>query len=76
MMLMGLGMLFFWGLLIVLAVFLVRSLFSSHPTPSGSTGTPVISPKEILKQRYARGEINQEQFRLMLKDLDETGYVH
>ena len=70
MMLMGLGMLVFWGLLIVLAVILVRALFSSHPTPPGHTGTPAISPKEILKQRYARGEINQEQYQLMLRDLE------
>jgi putative membrane protein len=70
MMLMGLGMLLFWGLLIVLAVFLVRSLFSSHPAHPGTSGPPDITPKEILKQRYARGEINREQYQLMVKDLE------
>jgi hypothetical protein len=30
---------------------------------------------EILKKRYARGEINCEQFEKMKKDLNNTGYA-
>jgi putative membrane protein len=60
------GMLLFWIVIIVLAVLLVRGLFqTSRP---GETNTP-LSARQILEQRYARGEINQEQFKSMLKDL-------
>jgi len=61
------GMLLFWIVLIGLAVLLVRGLFQTNQ--SGGTNQP-ISARQILEQRYARGEINQEQFRLMLKDLE------
>jgi putative membrane protein len=60
------GMLLFWVVLIVLAVLLVRALFQTNR--SGGTNQP-LSARQILEQRYARGEINQEQFRLMQKDL-------
>jgi putative membrane protein len=69
MMLMGLGMLVFWGLLIVMAVVLVRGLFHANQPQAGNSGSNVSSPKQILEQRYARGEINREQYQLMLRDL-------
>jgi putative membrane protein len=60
------GMLLFWGALIVLAVFLVRGLFQTKQPRD--TNAP-LSARQILEQRYARGELNQEQYLLMLKDL-------
>jgi putative membrane protein len=60
------GMLLFWGVLIALAVFLVRGLFQTK-SPNG-TSQPQTA-RQILEQRYARGEITQEQYRLMLSDL-------
>jgi len=36
---------------------------------SGGTGT-LLSAKEILQARYARGEITRDQFKKMLADLD------
>jgi putative membrane protein len=60
------GMLLFWIVLIGLAVFLIRGLFqTNHP---GKITQP-LSARQILEQRYARGEINQEQYLLMLKDI-------
>lgn len=60
------GMLFFWILIIVLAVLLVKGLFNTdNPNPNDNTS----SAKKILDERYARGEINQEQYKLMLKDI-------
>jgi putative membrane protein len=62
-------MVLFWGGLILLAVLLVRALFrgnrGSFTAASGHTETP----REILDQRYARGEITREQYELMKKDL-------
>ncbi|KAF0112015.1 MAG: hypothetical protein FD147_529 [Chloroflexi bacterium] len=60
------GMLLFWVVIIVLAVFLVRGLFNTNQ--SYGTNQP-LSARQILEQRYARGEINQEQYLLMLKDI-------
>jgi len=61
------GMFLFWILIVVLAVLLVGGLFKTNQ--SGTTNQPM-SARQILEQRYARGEINREQYRLMLKDLE------
>ncbi|MBA4383328.1 MAG: electron transporter RnfE [Anaerolinea sp.] len=60
------GMFLFWIILIFLAVFLVRGLFQTNH-PSGNT--QLLSARQILEQRYARGEINHEQYLLMMKDI-------
>ncbi len=70
MVLMGLGMLLFWGSLIAIAVLLVRGLFRTNPQPAARPLTTDPTPKQILEQRYARGEINREQYLLMVKDLE------
>jgi putative membrane protein len=62
------GMLLFWIAIIVLAVLLVRGLFQTNR--SSGTNQPQ-SARQILEQRYARGEINQEQYQLMLKDISD-----
>lgn len=64
---MGFGMLLFWIALIILVVLLARGLFSSNRQTGG--GHASLSAREILEQRYARGEITQEQFLQMQKDL-------
>ena len=61
-------MVLFWGGLIALAVWLVKVLFSpgrANYPPAGG----VANPREILDQRYARGEINREEYELMKRDL-------
>lgn len=65
--LMGIGMLFnilFWGALIYLAIrFLNKGGFG------GFTGNQGETPEEILRKRYARGEITREEYQQMLEDL-------
>lgn len=66
---MGLMMVLFWGGLVVLAVLLVRALFpGGRQLPSGPSAHEPTA-REILDQRYARGEITREQFELMKQDL-------
>ncbi|MAT43710.1 MAG: hypothetical protein CL609_15340 [Anaerolineaceae bacterium] len=60
------GMLIFWIILIGLSILVVRSLF--HAGQSTELKKP-LSAQKILEERYARGEINQEQYKLMLKDI-------
>lgn len=66
-------MLFFWIGLIALAIWAVKGLFPSskssesfHTDPSGQGP----SARQILDQRYARGEISREQYELMKRDLE------
>jgi putative membrane protein len=61
-------MILFWGGLIALAVWLVGLLF---PTVKQSDNNNVHSPsaREILKARYARGELTQEQYQQILQTI-------
>jgi putative membrane protein len=52
----------FWGAVIWLIVWAVRKA-------TGHKGPPSESALEIAKMRYARGEINKEQFEQIKKDL-------
>jgi putative membrane protein len=51
----GLGMVLFWGLIIVAVVLVARSLSGSQERGSQK------SAREILDERYARGEIGNQE---------------
>jgi putative membrane protein len=61
-------MMIFWVLVIVGLVFLIKWLIQA--TSSGKTDRRT-GPKaiDILKERYARGEISKEEFETMKQDL-------
>ena len=64
-------MVLFWGGLIALAVWLVRSLFphtTQPPAPSWGSG---LSARDILDRRFARGEINLEEYNLMKASMSD-----
>ena len=63
----GLMMLLFWGLIIVGLVLLVRWLWDQPRHGAGSG--PAEAPMDILKRRYARGEISKEEYDRMKQDL-------
>lgn len=56
---MGLMMVVFWGGLIALVVLLVRGSFRSGQT---TTTPPQRDANEVLAERYARGEIDEDEF--------------
>lgn len=58
-------MIVFWGLVVWGIVALVRGL----STGSGGSSMQADPALEILKKRYARGEINKEEFEEKKKDL-------
>jgi putative membrane protein len=60
----ALAMLIFWGALIAGAILIVRLVggLPSHGEPK--------SPSDILKHRYASGEITREQYEQIRKDLE------
>ena len=54
-------MLLFWGGLIILIVFAVRSMGSGSPR-GGDGPAPGNRALDILEERYARGEIDKEEY--------------
>ena len=60
-------MLVFWGLIILVLILVVRWLWTS----SEKKPEQIIqeSPLDILKRRYASGEIDREEFEQKKKDL-------
>ena len=61
-------MVVFWILILVGLVFLIRFLIqsTSRDKAAGSTGDRAL---EILKERYAKGEIDKDEFDSKRKDL-------
>ena len=60
----GLVMLAFWGVVIVGVILLIRSLGGTHD------GLWHETPLNVLKKRYAAGQITREQYEQMRKDLE------
>lgn len=58
---MMLGMVVFWGGIILLIVWLVRGGFDR-------SRTPVVSAMEILERRFAEGAISVDEYREMAPD--------
>ncbi len=67
----GLGvvhMLLFWALIILLIAALVRWL--STPADDGVPPRQSASALDILNERYARGEIDREEYQAKKRDLE------
>lgn len=56
---MTISMLLFWGVLILGAVLLVRAL---NRPPTGAAPEPRPSPQQVLADRFARGEIDEDEY--------------
>ena len=57
-------MILFWVVIVLIAVWIVSRLFPqvtgfTAPPSNDKRSEPTESPMEILKQRYARGELSQ-----------------
>ena len=69
----GIGIIFmvlFWGGLIFGGVWLVKSLFAPGQNNQRGPAAPrQPSARELLDQRYARGEITRDQYETMKQDL-------
>lgn len=67
-------MVLFWGAVIVLVIWAVRSFAgraSSEPGPE-----PRLDAHELLAERFARGEIDEDEFRRRGQALDESKARH
>ena len=67
----GWGMIIFWIIVVIVIIFLVRWL-----TGQGRTGVGLSEKEEsaldILKKKYARGEIDKEEFERKKRDLTDS----
>lgn len=67
--LMSVAMLLFWAVVVAGVIWLVRTVGNSGPTPGDrdSTDKPSgpdrSSAQDILDERYARGELSDEEYR-------------
>lgn len=59
--------LLFWVLIIAGVVLVARRLIGR---PGPGTASPPESPLDLLKKRYARGEIDSETFEKMKRDIE------
>ena len=67
-------MLLFWLLIIGLVVWVIAQVFSRTNTQTTGGGSTQISTQqntalEVLKQRYARGEITKSEYEEMRREL-------
>jgi putative membrane protein len=72
-----LSMILFWGLLIAGVVILVRYLSrSSRPQPPAPPTAPQHpqTPEQVLAERFARGEIDADEYRQRLATLHEQSH--
>ncbi|GGZ19628.1 SHOCT domain-containing protein [Streptomyces poonensis] len=61
---MSLGTVLFWALLIAAAVVLFRALNRGHADTH--TGVTPSTPEHVLAERFARGDIDEEEYRRRL----------
>ena len=79
----GMGLMWIFGLLtlvgvIVLVVVLVKAFTGRSSNPGGpatgrGSGVGPGRGREILEERYARGELSTEEYRERLRTLEEDG---
>lgn len=71
--LMAVSSVLFWGLLVFGVVVLVRYFVRGGASSPGRTTPTHASPEQILAQRFAAGEIDEEEYRQRLDILHEHG---
>lgn len=66
----GGGSMWFFGILIIVAIFFLFKAMSADNNGSNNNASTE-SPLDVLKKRYALGEIDEEEFERRKKTLDQ-----
>ena len=66
----GLGGMFMWLIWIVIAAVIIYLVFNLSKRNKISIDSAEQSPIEILKRRYAKGEITKEEFDRIKKEIE------
>ena len=67
--LMTVGMVAFWALVITAVVLAVRYLTGTRGTPASPSGSGRTRAEDLLAERFARGEIDDNEYRQRLSAL-------
>ena len=67
--LMIIGNVIFWSVLVLGAVVVIRFL---RRDSSGSAGYPELAPQQLLAERFARGEITEDEYLRSLRVLSDS----
>jgi putative membrane protein len=70
--LMTVAMIVFWALLITAVVLLVRYVASPSRSGNANPGATPAGAEDVLAQRYARGEIDDDEYRRRLTLIREN----
>lgn len=65
----GYGGMFMWIIFLIVVGFLIYFIIQAQKVRGPIQGQPE-NPLDILRRRYAKGEINKEEFDRMKKDLE------
>jgi putative membrane protein len=65
----GIIMILFWALIIACIIWVVRQVSGGYHHCSHPHGDSHSHALDILKERYAKGEINKEEFESKKKDI-------
>jgi putative membrane protein len=69
----GMGLAWIWVLLLVVGLGVLIWAIVYAVTSTGGGRTPALRrPQDIVRERFARGEITEEEMRAALRVLDET----
>lgn len=63
---MGIAMWIFWVIIFLFVALAIKLLFSANNKQTPSSDSPI----EILKKRYANGEIDEDEFERRRKELE------
>ena len=70
---MALLMLLLVAAVVVAVVAFLRGATPASTTPGASPGSRAVDARGILQERFARGEIDEQEFRARMRALDDTG---
>jgi putative membrane protein len=60
---MSVGMVAFWALVITAVILAIRYLTGARGSAASSTGSGLSRAEDVLAERFARGEIDENEYR-------------
>lgn len=66
----GIGMWLLWLIVIVVAILIVRVIVAGGSAATGTRQKQDETPLEILRKRYARGEIDETEYNRRREELE------
>ena len=68
---MGIVMILFWVVILAAVVLVISGVFSGRSSSSRGQIPPPPDAMDVLKRRYASGEIDRDQYETMKRDIEQ-----